>query len=166
MKIYSKYKEKLEYIQTLVEDPNNSFNMTEAAVLDSYDQFTQEMLETIKELEKQTRKTEKIVYKERQRVTGGWERASTVQKDTVAIGYLDIDGELIFSKINSELFNSEDRFSRLFYTKNDNGYIVPFHPKSLILEVVDHQSKDDCPVIGYVNIKNHSVIYYDQILQE
>lgn len=155
MKIYKQFQVRLESIQTSAKELNSSFS---AEIID----ITQEMLKTIKELEKQTRKTEKIVYKGRQRVMGGWEGASPVQEDTVAIGYLDIDGELIFNKINSDLFNSEYRFSRPFYVKKDSGF-APFYLKSLILEVVDHQSKDEFSVIGYV--ENDKVIYYDQIVE-
>jgi len=124
--------------------------------------LSHEMLSTIQELEKQTKRTSKLIYKKRKKDREG---IPIIQEDNVAIGYLDVDGELIFNEINSELYNFNDKFSREFYIK-ENKEFVSFRPKLLGLEIV-HSNRlnfnEEFCVVGYV--ADNQVVYYDQIMQ-
>jgi len=162
MKTYKQHESKLESIRLYIQREREEYNLFSPEMIDEYDQAAQEMLETIKELEKQTRKTDKLVYKRRKKDRAG---IPITQEDDVAVGYLDVDGELVFNEINSELYNTNDNFSREFYIK-ENKELVSFRPKSLVLEIV-HSNRlnfnEEFCVVGY--IADNQVIYYDQIIQ-
>lgn len=162
MKNYKQHESKLESARLYIESESKEFGFR-PTMLDVLGQVAQEMLETIKELEKQTRKTGKLVYKRRKKDREGY---PVTQEDYVAIGYLDVDGELIFNEITFELLlNPNDKFSREFYTK-ENKEFKSFRPKSLVLEVVHSNllnfNEEFC-VVAYV--VNNQVIYYDQIVE-
>lgn len=132
-------------------------------ILDELNQVAQEMLETIKGLEKQTRKTGELAYKRRKKDRKGF---PVTQEDYIAIGYLDVDGELVFNEITFELLlNPNDKFSREFYVKEKKEF-KSFRPKSLVLEVVHSNSlnfNEEFCVVGY--IANNQIVYYDQIIE-
>lgn len=161
MKTYQQYLSTLESIRLYIKQEKDEFRYT-PDMSDEFDRVAQEMLETIKELEKQTRKTGKLVYKKRKKDRKDF---PITQEDSVVIGCLDIDGELIFNEINSELYNTNDKFSTEFYIK-ENKKFVSFRPKSLVLEIV-HSNRlnfnEEFCVVGYIT--NNQVIYYDQIVE-
>lgn len=166
MKTYQQHLSALESVRLYIEQEKNEFGFR-PDMLDELDRTAQEMLETIKELEKQTRKTEKLVYKRRKKDREG---IPIIQEDIIAIGYLDVDGELVFNSPEvrfefEQLFNPNDKFSREFYIK-ENKEFVSLRPKSLVLEVV-HSSRlnfnEEFCVVGYV--VNNQVIYYDQVVE-
>lgn len=162
MKTYQQHLSALEYTRLYIEREKNEFGFS-PSMLDEYDQAAQEMLETIKELEKQTRKTGKLVYKRRKIDRDG---IPITQEDYIAIGYLDVEGELVFNeKIFEQLFNPKDKFSREFFIK-ENKELISFRPKSLVLEIV-HSNRlnfnEEFCVVGY--IADNQVIYYDQIVE-
>lgn len=162
MKNYQQHLSTLESVRLYIEREKNKFGLL-PEMLDELDQTAQEMLETIKELEKQTRKTGKLVYKRRKKDRDG---IPIIQEDYIAIGYLDLDGELVFNeKIFEHLFNPNDKFSKEFYIK-ENKEFVSYRPKSLVLEIV-HSNRlnfnEDFCVVGYV--ADNQVIYYDQIVE-
>ena len=161
MKNYKQHSQALEKVQRLLDDLGSRFNIERecAEVFDEFGKVSSEMLCTIQELERQIRKTDKNVYKNRTAYQEGY----PVVKDFVKVGYLDIDGELVFNDINSELFNIADLFSKAFYIK-ENDEFISFIPNNLVLEIVKSSSNQELCVVGYIAQDNNKVVYYDQII--
>lgn len=162
MKNYKQHKYFFEKVCNQVENLGSSFSMECAETFDNYEIVAKDMLASIKELEKKTRKTDIWVYKNRMPYQ---DNHCIAHEDFVKVGYLDVDGELVFNEITSELLNPDDRFSRTFYIKQSRDF-VPFYPKSKVLEVVhslERPGKDEFCVIGF--IENDKIIYYDQIVE-
>lgn len=159
MKSYHQHLSALESARLYIKREREEFGFR-PDMLEEIDQIAQEMLETIKRLEKQTRETDTLVYKKRRK--DGYS-VVTEENDFVKIGYIDIYGELVFNELASELTNPTYRFSKDFYTQSDKEFI-PFIPKNLILEIVhSHRSNEEFCVVGY--IADNQVIYYDQIVE-
>lgn len=160
MKSYKQHSQDLEKVQGLLDGLDSRFSMECANVYDEFNRVSSEMLCTIQQLEKQVKRTDKDVYKKRRTY-----ETYPSQIDFVKVGYLDINEELVFNDIGSELFNREDSFSKTFYLKENESFIS-FFPKNLVLEVVKstkYSSNHEFSVVGYI-AQGNKIVYYDQII--